>query len=313
MRIVYPKEHLVWSGILMFMMHLGSRRQFRHERDSPVFAENLRRLCGHDPLGTVADPDTLHYYARRMKHETIGDLLAELFRRLVRRRALDGFRLLGRFPLAIDGSQMHTFKEEPWPGCPHRSLADGSTQYFSFLLDAKFVTPSGLTLTLATEWLTNEGKEDFDKQDCEAKAFSRLAGRLKTLFPRMPFCILLDSLSANQVAIGSLTARPGNVHDITNKGGRLRWKIENEGYNVQKNHGYAMEHLFSGHPNGSRVFYLLLLLAHFFTQLILHSNLFVSEVFGSAKNFARRLVESFRHVLLPEDLILPGQIRFHPP
>ena len=395
MRVLYPKEHLVWSGILMFMMHLGSRRQFRHERDSPVFAENLRRLCGHAPLGTVADPDTLHYYARRMKHETMSNLLAELFRRLVRSRALDGFRLLGRLPLAIDGSQMHTFKEEPWPGCPHRRLADGSTLYFSFLLDAKFVTPSGPTLTLATEWLTNEGKENFDKQDCEAKAFARLAGRLKTLFPRMPFCILLDSLSANQTAIGicethnwdyiitfksgsmparykeaealaelqtrnrhtqklnrlrqsfrwadnvpvgasrstviwcedtpeigepttfcwltSLTARPGNVHDITNKGGRLRWKIENEGYNVQKNHGYAMEHLFSGHPNGSRVFYVLLLLAHFFTQLIQHSNLFFPEAFGSAKNFARRLVESFRHVLLPEDLILPGQIRFRPP
>jgi hypothetical protein len=113
----------------------------------------------------------------------------------------------------------------------------------------------------------------------------------------------------------SFTIKPGNADDIANKGGRLGWKIENEGYNVQKNHGYAMEHVFSGHPNASRVFYLFLLLAHFFTQLILHSKLFESlvESFGSAKNFARRMAESLRHVLLPMDVPLPGQIRFRPP
>ena len=27
--------------------------------------------------------------------------------------------------------------------------------------------------------------------------------------------------------------------------GRRRWKIENEGFNIQKKHGYYLEHLFS--------------------------------------------------------------------
>ncbi|MFT5241895.1 MAG: hypothetical protein ACI9OU_002058, partial [Candidatus Promineifilaceae bacterium] len=31
-----------------------------------------------------------------------------------------------------------------------------------------------MALTLATEMLTNEGNETFDKQDCELKAFPRL-------------------------------------------------------------------------------------------------------------------------------------------
>jgi hypothetical protein len=396
-RILYPKEHLIWSGILMYMMHLGSRRQFRYERDTPIFVDNLRKLCGHLPVGTVADPDTLAYYAERMDPSSLKELLAELFRRMVRCRALDSYRLRGRLPIAIDGTQMHTFTEEPWKGCPHRELSNGSTQWFAFLLDAKFVSSTGFALTLATEMLTNEGKAEFDKQDCELKGFMRLARTLKATFPRMPFCILLDSLSANQPAIGlceiygwdyiinfksgsmparykeaealcklepqnrytqklksckqnfrwaadvpvgtsrstvlwceeipengepttfcwltNFTVKSDNVHDIANKGGRLRWKIENEGYNVQKKHGYAMEHVFSEHPNASRVFYLLLLLAHFFTQLILHSNLFdsLAESFGSARNFARRLAESMRNDLLPEHIVLPGQIRFHPP
>jgi hypothetical protein len=39
----------------------------------------------------------------------------------------------------------------------------------------------------------------------------------------------------------------------------------------------------------------------------------LAKSFGSAKNFARRLAESLRNHLLPDDLPLPGQIRFQPP
>ena len=31
--------------------------------------------------------------------------------------------------------------------------------------------------------------------------------------------------------------------------GQQRWKIENQGFDVQKNHGYALEHICSLHPN----------------------------------------------------------------
>lgn len=51
--------------------------------------------------------------------------------------------------------------------------------------------------------------------------------------------------------------------------GRSRWKIENEQFNVQKNHGYHLEHNYGhGRQTLSMVFYLLNLLA-FVTHLIL--------------------------------------------
>lgn len=44
--------------------------------------------------------------------------------------------------------------------------------------------------------------------------------------------------------------------------GRSRWKIENEQFNVQKNHGYEVEHNYGhGQQTLSMVFYLLNLLA----------------------------------------------------
>jgi hypothetical protein len=45
--------------------------------------------------------------------------------------------------------------------------------------------------------------------------------------------------------------------------GRTRWKIENEQFNVQKNHGYELTHNYGhGQQTLSMVFYLLNLLAY---------------------------------------------------
>jgi hypothetical protein len=42
------------------------------------------------------------------------------------------------------------------------------------------------------------------------------------------------------------------------KGGRLRWKIENEGFNVQKNRGFNLEHPYSQNEISMKNYYLLL-------------------------------------------------------
>jgi len=44
--------------------------------------------------------------------------------------------------------------------------------------------------------------------------------------------------------------------DYLVKNGRLRWKIENEGFNVQKNKGYNLEHQFSSDDNAAKNYYL---------------------------------------------------------
>jgi hypothetical protein len=173
----------------------------RFERLAETFVQNLARLSGQHDVETVADPDTLAYYAEKLPVAAIEKLLAWMTRHLIRMKALDPFRLLDYFPVAIDGSQICTFDEEPWQGCPHRELSNGSVQYFAYVLDAKLLTPCGMALTLATEPLTNEGNKTFDKQDCELKAFPRLVEKLYAFFPRTPLCLLLDGLYANQNVI----------------------------------------------------------------------------------------------------------------
>src|SRR5690606_18456801 len=50
--------------------------------------------------------------------------------------------------------------------------------------------------------------------------------------------------------------------------GRLRWKIENEGFNVQKNHGMALAHKYSRHHQQAQAnYYQLMQIAHLISQL----------------------------------------------
>ncbi len=61
--------------------------------------------------------------------------------------------------------------------------------------------------------------------------------------------------------ITNFNLKSNNVIALANQGGRIRWKIENEGFNVQKNGGYDLEHAYTQDPTASKVFYLLLQIA----------------------------------------------------
>lgn len=104
-----------------------------------------------------------------------------------------------------------------------------------------------------------------------------------------------------------LTPLPVNrktVVEIAEKGGRTRWKIENEGFNRQKNSGLNLEHVYSIDPEKWKVYYLLLQIAFVLVQLMERGSLLrrlatevgrpVWKLFGSLKNVARRLLESLR-------------------
>jgi len=103
-----------------------------------------------------------------------------------------------------------------------------------------------------------------------------------------------------------------NVRAIA-AGGRLRWKIENEGFNEQKN-GYDMEHFCDcSNPDVMRALYLILQTAHMFMQLLARSNLLEQPV-EALCHLAYRLLESLRNNRLPghvaEMKLPPMQIRF---
>ncbi len=102
---------------------------------------------------------------------------------------------------------------------------------------------------------------------------------------------------------------------LGNRGGRCRWKIENEGFNIQKNGGFNLGHAYSTGQWQIKNFYVLLQIAHMILQLMECRSLLGADckrLFGSIRNLARRLAESIRNRLIPPeatDAAIAGRIQ----
>jgi hypothetical protein len=107
------------------------------------------------------------------------------------------------------------------------------------------------------------------------------------------------------------------VEEIAQKGGRYRWKVENEGFNRQKNSGLNLGHVYSIDPEKWKAYYVVLQIAFMMVQLLERGGLLrrlaeeagrpVWKLFGSLKNVARRLLESVRSVAWAGDWFDAGQ------
>jgi hypothetical protein len=350
----YLMAEIVTGALFMYIFKETSRNAYNNDRHDTCFRKNFFRYFGINlPHADAADE-----VLRVLPPEELGLLKMNLVRALIEQKIFRKFRFLGKFHMvAIDGTGMATFEQKHCDHCLTKTSKVGVVTFFHYILEAKIVTSTGLSISLASEFIENTPGRDYEKQDCEQKAFGRLAEKIKKHFPRLPICILGDGLYPNntvfdicakndwlfiitlkdgnlrtfqtEVDLLKATARkrsayragrafqttleyaylndieysgryfswvecaetnvdtvskttsnqrfvyitnvPQNQQDVieTADSGRLRWKIENEGFNSQKNLGYGLEHKFSRTSYiAMQNYYQLLQIAHMINQLV---------------------------------------------
>lgn len=102
-----------------------------------------------------------------------------------------------------------------------------------------------------------------------------------------------DAQTARFRWITSLEVTERNLEEMIGAG-RGRWKIENEGFNNQKNGIYRIGHLNSRNSNAMKNHYLLTQIADILMQLYLSWSPLIRQIGQSIKNTSSRLLESFR-------------------
>jgi hypothetical protein len=110
---------------------------------------------------------------------------------LLRGKVLDKFRLDGDMLVAIDGVNVLTLKRMTDVPCITQQHADGQDLYMYNALEAKIVTCTGLAIHVATAFIDYQ-EPNATKQDCETKAFYRLAEILKNRYGRTSMCLMAD-------------------------------------------------------------------------------------------------------------------------
>ena len=103
--------------------------------------------------------------------------------------------------------------------------------------------------------------------------------------------------------VTDITIDANNVTRLV-KGGRARWKIENETFNTLKNQGYHLEHNFGhGQKNLSMIFFMLNLLAFYVHQILEFTDPLYKKVrytkFTSRKEFWNQLRCTIRILIFP--------------
>ncbi len=110
--------------------------------------------------------------------------------------------------------------------------------------------------------------------------------------------------------ITNINANDDNIKEIISLG-RHRWKIENEGFNEQKNGTYSISHLSSRNENAIKVHYLLIQFAHLFRQLLECGSLVIKVLKMTKKEISFSITQLLiSSTLIISNLELNFQLRF---
>ena len=396
----YRIDEMMMGGLTLFLLKEGSRNQMNNHRRDGYFCKHYHQMFAMN----LPHQDQVSEVLCALPYSELEQLKMDLMSALFEQKWLRQYRLLDRYYMvAVDATGVMSFEERHCEHCLTKTSKSGKTTYFHYVLEAKLVTHDGHALSLASEWIENPEGE-FEKQDCELKAFIRLAAKLKKQYPRLPVCILSDglypcettfkickeydwkficvlqdnslktvqeelTLTRRRKAVAEyMSVRKGwyigeeyryqtaieyhknyvlnwvqcietrnkkqksnkqssqsqllptnpqpppqtsNFEYVTNiipdknnvraivYGGRLRWKIENQGFNTQKNDEYELQHKYCRNSyNGLKNYYTLLQIGHAINQLIEKGKCMTEILKLRPKETVRNLWNKLKHYMI---------------
>ena len=346
--VTYKMRTIIMTKLFALLCGITTMTGINDEFHTEEAIENLSKICNQE-LKEIPDWQTIQDVIEQLDYNEIDDIRKYMFKALLRSKMFDRFRYNGCIQLIVDATGLTALDYNLNGNCLTRTR-DGKTKYYKYVLEAKVVF-GNMLISIDSEWIENNNfNNEKDKQDCETKAFKRMAPRIKKNYPKLKFIITGDALYAttpminlcqdnnwhyifnlkkdrlkniyeefedninyeNEVSkenyflssnilfkdnkinalryievkedkttvfnyITDLSVDTYNIEEIV-KMGRRRWKIENEGFNEQKNGTYKISHLCSRFENALKIHYLLIQIAHTIRQLLELGSLVVKSI-----------------------------------
>lgn len=338
--VKYKMKVIFIVRLMGLMCGIQTMNELTSELNTEEAIENIARICGLE-LEEIPHCDTINDVFKNINVKELEQIRKYMITRLIRSKMLDKYKIRNKyFHIVFDGTGLATSRKKYNNNCLIKNMTDEKgneyKEYSTYVLEAKLVV-GDLVFSIGSEFVENED-EKVKKQDCEIKAFKRLAKKIKKEYPRLKIIIGADALYANKTIIdickengwkyiirfkeGSIPSLykefetivkinneskkkgysyvtdldyQGNKLNIieykeNNEGtefvyitdlpisnkniettiniGRKRWKIENEGFNIQKNGTFDIGHLYSKDTTAIKVHYLMIQMAHIIRQML---------------------------------------------
>lgn len=359
--VTYKMKVIFMVRLLALMCEIKSMHELTREFNTEEAIKNIAQICGLE-LEEIPHCDTINDVFKNVKIEEIEKIRKYMIVKMIRNKMLEKYKIRGQYyHVIVDGTGLATSKKKYNKNCLVKNKTDKNgneyQEYSTYVLEAKLVI-GDMVFSIGSEFVENED-ENVDKQDCETKAFKRLAEKIKKEYPKLRIIISGDALYASKPVIdickekgwkyiirfkeGSIptlyrefetivkTDNESRKKDyeyvtgidyqenkiniikykdnkrgtefvymtdlsITNKNieetiyiGRKRWKIENEGFNIQKNGTFNIGHLYSKDSTAIKVHYLMIQIAHIIRQLLENGIKEIKELKLKLKEISQQL------------------------
>jgi len=198
--ITYEIEVILYVMIIKNICSLESMQEMNEKFNEDECTKNIYKILGLEEKAWLPHYVTINECLAKLAPEELEKIRKKMIYGLIRKKSFDGAKFLGEYWLIIvDATQLFCFKKRHCEHCLTKTINKGQedekTIYYHQILEAKIVLGDDMVVSIATEFIENP-EENPSKQDCERNAFKRLAASLKKMFPRLPVCLLADSLYA---------------------------------------------------------------------------------------------------------------------
>lgn len=385
--VEYSMSTITITRLLGLICGMKSMRDTTQSFNTEETIQNIASLLEIE-LEELPHYDTINNVFENIDISELQKIQKYMVQKLIRSKMFDKYRYKGKyFQIVIDGTGLVTFKERHCKHCLKRTYNKGTEDeysiYYHYVLEAKLVV-GDIVISIDTEFVENED-ENVEKQDCELRAFYRMAERIKKEYPKLPIIISGDALYAvepvintcvnngwqyilrlkedrlkllgeeikgleqaeteekeirywNNIKYGEVQfEKEANVlkyyekkeekitefmwitsFKITDKNkeelvyyGRQRWKIENEGFNMQKNGTFDIEHIYSNNYNAMKAHYFFIQFAHTIRQLLEKGLNYVKELKMSIKEVSAAITQTLTHKIIDLTQHNKMQLRFN--
>ena len=386
--VEYKMSVITITRLLGLLCGIKSMRETTEKFNTEETIENIANLLEIE-LEEIPHYDTINNVFEKLKIEELRKIQKYMINRLIRSKMFNKYRFRDKyFQIVVDGTGIMSFKERHCKHCLKRIYNKEEENeysiYYHYVLEAKLVV-GDMVISIDSEFVENED-EEVEKQDCEIRAFYRMAERIKKEYPRLPIIISGDALYAcepvitrckeneweyilrlkeerlkllgeeinciekaegkdtnirywNELKYGEIhNQREANIlkyydekeektteftwitsFNIREKNkeelvyfGRQRWKIENEGFNMQKNGTFDIEHIYSMNYNAMKAHYFFIQFAHTIRQLLEKGLKHIAELKMSIKEVSATLTQALTQTITNLTEHKKIQLRFEP-
>lgn len=380
--IKYTMKVIFIVRLLGLMSEMKSMHGMTRELNTKESIKNIAQICNLE-LEEIPHCDTINDVFEKIKVEEIEEIRKYMINKLIRGKIIQKYKIRDKYyHIVVDGTGLATSRKKYNENCLVKKKMDKNgneyQEYSTYVLEAKLIVGE-MVFSIGSEFVENTEKNE-SKQDCEIRAFKRLAEKIKREYPKLKILISGDALYANKsiinickqnnwkyiirfkkgsipslyeefetvvakenesnksnyefvtgldyegekinvikytdvkkntefVYITDLPVRNQNIEETINVG-RNRWKIENKGFNIQKNGMFDIGHLYSKNQTAIKVHYLLIQIAHMLRQMLENGIKEIKDLHLKIKEVSQKIKEELTSTITNLTVHKKIQLRF---